>query len=153
MENILVSASNLYGLCGIVISHKLNLIPEIVLLSGSMISSICYHLSEHSKHYFPGFKFINRYEKVFLNFDRIFANLSICFFGYKYYWTIMNSSNILGVSLVGIICLTLSEGLHYAKMLRVPPKIHKILFVILHIVWHLCAFHVPYAIINNHYMS
>lgn len=65
MENILVAASILVALPGIIRAYNTARYTELCLVSGSMTSSIFYHLAEKSKHHMPGFAVLAPYEKVF----------------------------------------------------------------------------------------
>lgn len=56
MENIIVSATNLYALRSVVKLVCNRKYFKAIIIGCSMISSITYHLLEHSKHDMPSFR-------------------------------------------------------------------------------------------------
>lgn len=146
MQNIIVAASNLYGLRAI---HTLLLKKHIfgaISVGLSMGSSILYHLAEHTKHNMPGIKMLKKWESVLLNFDRIFAMCSILYFVIIKHNMMLNSI-ILSYGLVGILAGLFSEQLHYSKLLnKIKYPYNQLAFIGTHILWHFCVFHIAHLL-------
>jgi hypothetical protein len=149
--NYIVCLSNLYALLPIV--HSINNGTNIgtLLTINAMIASMLMHISE-TKHGLVGVAPFNRLSTLFLNYDRVSANL---LFVYIVYITV-NNGNIVSLlttispySYLGVTCLFLSE-----KVLT-----HNVyFFAVTHVLWHIFAFHCQYLLqltttttINTHY--
>ena len=149
MENIIIAATNLYAIRGIISHFAKHNYTEAGFIFGAMMCSITYHLIENIKHPLPGiipgiFKipmkhknlvFIN---KVFFNFDRFFAVAAIlvCF---RTKFILANQMNIMGTAAAGSLCLAISEFI---------PKKHYYnhIFVMCHGLWHIAVFHCAYLL-------
>lgn len=132
-QNILVSSSMAYGL------RALSIAPTPILfwtMSGSILSSVAYHLIEKHKHQMKGIGYFNDIvsHHVFLNIDRIFAIAlgSQILFDYQRWYT---DKYIIGCGLIGFTLMTLSEMVY---------KKNKFMYIITHCGWHLLAFHSVY---------
>lgn len=149
MDNIIVSASNLYALFGSIQFYKNGEYINSFLINCAMISSILYHLAESNKHNMTGIYFLKPYEKKLLNIDRFFAISSVLIFSIKYWLIIFNNSAIMNIIPIGLFSLILSEFPNYSPVTVFPKSTEKIIFIISHCIWHLCAFHVGYLLAIN----
>jgi hypothetical protein len=149
MDNIIVASTNLFGLKAIQRSLTDKKYLEAFLLTGSMTSSITYHLAEHSKHHMTGIKFLIPYEKILLNFDRFFATATVLLFLNKYYITNKYKHNLNKLIAMSLFCLVSSEGLHFSLKNILPVWFHKILFIGLHGSWHVLVFNIAYIMLKT----
>jgi hypothetical protein len=133
MENLIVSASNLYALYPLYLSIRSRKFINVILLAGSMTSSILYHLSEHSKHNLKGITYLNNYERSLLNSDRFFAIVTISYYIYKYPRLLFEKKKYI---LFALLCLAISEF----PLIR--NHVPKPIYIISHSLWHILAFHI-----------
>lgn len=135
-----MSATNFYALRPIYYAIDKAYYLHACMLFCAMMSSIMYHLFEHSKHNMPGIN--QNYNKtnieyIFLQFDRFFALSNIFLFLFTF--DIFDID--LTVIYVALICLFLSETL--PKNL----KQEKLIYFVTHALWHFFAFHIAYKIL------
>lgn len=149
MENIILFLSNLYGLRAVYsFLSQSAYIPSGFLL-GAIVASSQYHLIENIKHPLTGITKFLKIEisesnlfflnKITLNIDRFFAIGSILvIFEYSKCF----EDNIILFALVASICGMISETL--------PKKVkYNKIFVLLHSIWHILAFHIAYLFSLN----
>lgn len=139
MPNLILSLSNLYGLLAVSVLYNNNDMFGAIILSGTILSSMIYHLIEHHKHNLVGLSEFNLCDTVchhqtFINFDRFFACSSVL---YLLTYDLIIEHIVLTV--IALICLSISETTQY-----IEHRIIKRLFVPLHFIWHILAFHLAY---------
>jgi len=141
MENLFVTATNLYSLRAIISAHNNTYYLECGSLTCAGLASIIYHLSE-TKHGMNSVC-LKKYSNITLKFDRFFAVFSMCIFLWKYKQRI--NKQIIYIGSVGLIALGLSESQH---IISLPLRVEKILYLITHPIWHICAFHCAYMLVK-----
>lgn len=146
MDNVLVTLSNLAAIPAIRLAYSQGRVAETYLLTGSMISSILYHLAEHSKHHMTGFKLLAPYEQTLLNFDRSFALFSVLVFVFNYQPVLRFDRNIQVWSAVSLLCGAISEIV--LRRVKLSPQLHKFLYMVFHTIWHLGAFRTAYLVLE-----
>jgi hypothetical protein len=142
MENIFVAASNLYALRAIDAARKKKKYLTVTILGCATIGSIVYHLSE-TKHSMKSLCFKD-HTSITLNLDRFFAVYSVGYFISRYQKKIRDKK-VIFFSLLGFIAMLLSESQH---VITIPPMMEKKLYLITHPIWHICAFHTAYLLVN-----
>lgn len=145
MENIIVAASNLIGLCHVWLNfdtHKFMIFP--------ILASILYHLAE-TKHGLSGIAPFNEFTFILLQLDRFYALISAFIVGYVIFNKYDQLPGMFWYDLViGLIDLTLSEKDTICsnlvnrdwKLNAVLFHVSKIEFVIIHSLWHILAYNV-----------
>lgn len=146
MDNLCVTATNLYALRAINTCIKNNSYLNALLLTGAMTSSIIYHALENAKHNMTGIPRFKKYESLALNFDRLFAILVVTRFIMLYHKKI--NQQILTLATCSLICMLVSECQHVINLNSYPIKYTKLLYMITHCLWHIGAFHVAYLLTN-----
>ena len=146
MDNILVTLSNFAAIPVIGRAYFQGRYAETYLLSGSMISSILYHLAEHSKHHMSGFKLLAPYDQTLLNFDRSFAFFSVLVFALNYQTPLRIDRNIQIWSIISLLCGAISEAV--LRGVKLSPRLHKFLYMGFHTIWHLGVFRTAYLILE-----
>lgn len=140
--NLIVAASNLYGLLPIYIAKN----GYQLWMTGVVLSSTLMHLSE-VKHGLPGISPFNRYSNQLLWLDRIAANSLVAFAVF----TPLINSNFAAISYSMLYSKVLWLGLNSLALsemtgLLISPKrlSHQIFFTVTHCLWHICAYQVCY---------
>jgi hypothetical protein len=149
MENVIVASTNLYALRSIHALWSNKAYANCFLITASMISSIAYHLVEHSKHGMPGIKFYRQCEKVLLNLDRFFAVGSILSFLRLYHRRLMTDRTIQIWIMIAVLNWILSEGYVFlGKSHKTPYNLKKYFFMFTHSIWHLCVYHISFLLVK-----
>src|SRR5437868_9552490 len=142
MENLFVTATNLYALRAIKLAFEQQKYLECGVLSCATIASIVYHLSE-TKHSMKSLCFKNS-TRITLNMDRFFAFASVLVFLFKYNKMIKNKE-IIFYGITSLVAQMLSESQH---LISFSPSTEKTLYLITHPIWHIGAFHIAYLLLK-----
>jgi hypothetical protein len=143
MENLFVTATNLYSLVAIRAAINNGKICDALIIGSAALASIIYHLSE-TKHNMRSLCF-QSHTATTLNVDRTLAIVNVLYFACKY-GRQMFTREILSIGALGFLAMLVSESQHVVKL---PMKIEKPLYMITHPIWHLCAFHVAYLLVKR----
>lgn len=140
LENIFMALTNLVGL--LVIKEARTTRDQMTIIL-PMCASFVYHLIEHHKHGMPGMPFLNDYDshQVFLNLDRIFSFVSVCYF---FQFSLLTNSEILITFGFGLFMMWLSECVY------VKSK-HQLEYMITHSAWHLLAYRTLHLVLIERY--
>jgi hypothetical protein len=129
MSNILVSATNLFGIIPICIALENENYICAVIAFCAMFASIIYHMSE-TRHGLPGI-FLKKHSEKLLLIDRIFAVIAMI---YGLYLLYMNKNIYLPVIILKII-IAISAGC-LSEIFGKDP----VLYTMFHSIWHCIVF-------------
>lgn len=141
MENLFVTASNLYSLRAINAAIKRKQYLTAIVIGSATIGSIIYHLSEtkHNMHSLC----LKEYSWITLNVDRF---LALCAVGYGLWRYRILDKKVISFGSLGLLAMLLSESQY---VITLPPMAEKKLYLLTHPIWHVCAFHVAYLLVKK----
>ena len=131
--NLILAASNLYGLKPMYKSLVFGRYWEALFISTAMLASTLMHISE-TKHDLPGM-FLVEYSYQLLWFDRIVAYSSALY--------LLNRFHLISNCLLFKILIAL-----FINLVSEMSK-NQITFMIYHLVWHLMAYQIWYELIRK----
>lgn len=128
MDNIIMALSNLY--CLVPIYYASTTTQRIIIFLAGLASFI-YHLCEKHKHGLSGIGYFDTvlFHRVLINIDRFFAILAV-----YYFFDFQKIDRILVIGSISLVCMSMSE-------LVFKSAEYKYFYMILHILWHIGAFH------------
>lgn len=138
IENLIVTASNLYAAAPTWDYYIHNMDLPMVAIILSAIASMLYHLFEHQKHHMPGMGIFGDpcSHIILINIDRFCAVGAIIVCAVTAKWKNVDIYVFCLVAGIGLISVFISEFV--SKFF--PDKVEKWVHVFFHSVWHILAF-------------